>query len=212
MARGKHAAEAARRRYETSLEVVDRLTEKNAELKIRTRRVEAAAARVPALEARIRDLETQLETLVTPHVERMRELHEMRQAELQAGLEVGVGLAMRLIEINGHLPGFLIPADALTTEKRRLMQYPDLPVGGSAGKRELRRARQFARTSEDRNENETERDKATARLLRHRPIPGFTPIAPRTGLTGEASSPARPAFFTTESMTGQTSTDTGGAL
>lgn len=57
MARGKHETQALRARYEALLAVVDDLTEKNAELKVRTRRVEADAAATPGLRQRVAGLE-----------------------------------------------------------------------------------------------------------------------------------------------------------
>jgi hypothetical protein len=83
MARGKHAAQAARQRYEATLEVVDRLNERTAELKIRTRQVEALAKEAEPLRRRVAELEMQLAAVESPKLEQLRTLHDQRVLELE---------------------------------------------------------------------------------------------------------------------------------
>jgi hypothetical protein len=78
--KGKHAAMAARREAETAMAVAERLADKNAELRHRTRLVESDAAMVPALRARIRELEDLAERSSSPRIEQMR----ARMAEMEA--------------------------------------------------------------------------------------------------------------------------------
>ena len=73
MARGKHAAQAARQRYEATLVVNDRLSDKLAEAKIVARTNKEMASRVPALEARIATLQEEIKSGVSKEWERERE-------------------------------------------------------------------------------------------------------------------------------------------
>lgn len=54
MARGKHAVAAATRRYEASIDHIDRLTTELVEAKTRARRFEADARRLPVVERELR--------------------------------------------------------------------------------------------------------------------------------------------------------------
>jgi hypothetical protein len=83
MARGKHAAQAARQRYEATLVVVDRLNEKTSELKIRTRQVEALAKETGPLRKRVAELERQLAGEETARMALLRASHEEQVAELE---------------------------------------------------------------------------------------------------------------------------------
>jgi hypothetical protein len=72
VARGKHGAEAARRRYETAIEHIDRLTEMTAEAKLRAKQTQALAAMVPGLQAEIRRLRADLAAVTSPALESER--------------------------------------------------------------------------------------------------------------------------------------------
>lgn len=73
MARGKQAAEAARRRAESAHEVIDRLTSDLADAKIRARMTEAEAARVPGLLQQVVDLSARLDAACSTEVESLRQ-------------------------------------------------------------------------------------------------------------------------------------------
>lgn len=62
MAKGKHSAEAARRRADAAHEHIDRLTDDLIDAKLRARRYEQAALRVPSLVAEIERLRAQIES------------------------------------------------------------------------------------------------------------------------------------------------------
>lgn len=83
MARGKHASQAARQRYEATLVVVDRLTDKTAELKVRTRQVESLAMQVEPLRKRVAELERQLAGEETARLSLLRDAYETKVAELE---------------------------------------------------------------------------------------------------------------------------------
>lgn len=79
--KGKHAAIAARRQAEAATAVAERLADKNAELRLRTRQVETDAAMVPALRGRIRELEVQIEESAFPRVRALEDALEAQRAE-----------------------------------------------------------------------------------------------------------------------------------
>ena len=98
MARGKHAAQAARQRYETALEVVDRLNEKTSELKIRTRQVEALAKEAEPLRKRVAELERQLAGEETARLALLRATHEKQVAELEGLLDFAVEMCTNFFQ------------------------------------------------------------------------------------------------------------------
>ena len=72
MARGKHAAQVANRRYEGAMAAVAELADKVAVEKLRAREVEAEARRVPALVAKVADLQAQLAQATSRELEAVR--------------------------------------------------------------------------------------------------------------------------------------------
>lgn len=79
MAKGKHAAAAARGRYESAVEHIDRLTTELAEAKLRARMVEREAAQVPALKSQIEALRADVASGSSNRVRLLeRELAEAR--------------------------------------------------------------------------------------------------------------------------------------
>jgi hypothetical protein len=69
--KGKQAALAANRRYESSIEHIDRLTTELVNAKERARQFEKEARSVPVLHGRIAELEEQVRTVTSEEVERL---------------------------------------------------------------------------------------------------------------------------------------------
>lgn len=61
MAKGKEAVAAARRRYEASIEHIDRLTSELTEAKVRAKMSETDAAKVPHLQQQLLELRQRLD-------------------------------------------------------------------------------------------------------------------------------------------------------
>lgn len=82
MAKGKHAASAAKRRLDAANEHTDRLTDQLAELKIRLRAAEKEAARSAVLEEALADARRQIEESSYPEVDRLNEMlrHQQERA------------------------------------------------------------------------------------------------------------------------------------
>lgn len=115
MARGKHAASAARGRYEAAVEHIDRLTTELADAKLRARLVERDAARAGELERENAELRRRLEAVTGPEIERLRANLEALKVERESDLDaiadairpyfqqmvVVTGLDKKLLEILG---------------------------------------------------------------------------------------------------------------
>ena len=84
MARGKQAVAAARGRYESAVEHIDRLTTELADAKIRARLVEKQAARVPDLERRVAELTAQVGADTPKQLRIEIEAHERTRAAAEA--------------------------------------------------------------------------------------------------------------------------------
>jgi hypothetical protein len=150
MARGKHETQALRTRYEALLAVVDDLTEKNAELKIRTRRVEAEAATAPGLRLRVAELEKQVQTSETPVLESLRARHKERVADLEALIGECVQFIMSSDEANRHLEGYRLQSFLVEGMDARLRaDYGLVFSAGQSLNRQYRRAQAFRRCAVD---------------------------------------------------------------
>lgn len=104
MAKGKHAVAAARGRYESAVEHIDRLTTELAEAKLRARTVERQARTAGDLELRVARLERDLADATSDRVRKL----EADLATLQAGLAARgveiVNLFHRLNETGAWTP------------------------------------------------------------------------------------------------------------
>lgn len=168
MARGKHAAMAARRRYETTLVLAERLADKNAELKTRARKVEADAAHLPAAMKRIAELEKQLDEGVTPALRKERDEREAERVELELAAadlkrvirELYSAAELAIESVRGDqehprwIPGWIL-------EQRARLGI--VMVGTRDSARRFRRAQEQNRTSADLGEHKMQDNRRTQR-------------------------------------------------
>lgn len=88
MARGKEAAKAANRRYETALEHIDRLTDELATAKVRYRDAERDAERLPVALAAVDRLSEQVAAGTSDEIQRLTRMLDSIRAEHQAEMEL----------------------------------------------------------------------------------------------------------------------------
>lgn len=154
MARGKHEAKAARARYEATLQVVDRLNEKNAEMKVKARHAAAEAAAAPALRARVAELERQVVALETPKLEAFRA--EMtariddRDELLRWCAEMLSALAGNVMKLNLGEEVLVFPRGIIEGENTNRLRR-DYGFVFNDTNRHLRRGMTSRRTDGDRN-------------------------------------------------------------
>lgn len=152
MARGKHAAQAARQAAESAMELAEKLADKNADLRVRTRRVEADASRVRGLEERIRELDRQVAAQTSPALEREQRAREDDRAahatlvdELREMIRILSGIIALSTDWSNGDGEFPVPQGIVERSAElgiELNLYPD-----AAFSRELRRAQRFGRTA-----------------------------------------------------------------
>lgn len=149
MARGKHAAQAARQRHEAALQVNDRLSDKLAEAKVRARLVESQADRVPGLERRIAELQEQIRCGVGQEwaAERRRLEERALLAEMTRG-EL-LDLFNEFIGVVGDLPGMdevaWIPESLIDSVTKNGNPY-GLVIKALGGNRENRRVQLYRKS------------------------------------------------------------------
>lgn len=182
MARGKHAALTTRRQYEAEMQVIDRLTDQIADLKVRTRATESAAVRVPRLEYEIVELKRQLDAGCSDHLLHERIEHDDEVAELHQVIAEQRDLIEEVLQVNSHLDGFLLPKSfpELRREWGLIIRMDSVGLGTS---REERRAMLFNRTSHDLGERVQQDNGATwdANLAGKGPSPAPKPVALHIG-------------------------------
>lgn len=154
MARGKEAASAARRRHEAALQLAERLADKNAELKARTRKVETDASHLPAVRRRIAELERQVAACTSPELERER---AKRQAESEESAML-IGLLRKAVRDLYAQAEKVIDSDGAWIPAWIVLQRAELGVVllPTIANRRSRRVQENNDTRDDRGENKVQ--------------------------------------------------------
>lgn len=104
MAKGKQAIKSANRRYEASLQHIDRLTSELVDAKARARQFEREATRATVLDGELARLRIQLDENTNDRLDEQRDLHEAQIADVTERLD---GLAFLLRSVMERCDGTL---------------------------------------------------------------------------------------------------------
>ena len=150
--KGKHADIAIRRQLDAAATLAEQQAELIAALKERARRVEVNAALLPAAHARIADLERQVAEQVNPIMERkVGDLQQQLDDQVALFVEFRTAVEEMISTVANLLPDDRWIPPLFLDKRAQFGLILDLP-GRNGGARELRRAQQFNRTADDRNE------------------------------------------------------------